>query len=158
MAYGYDEAHRQASEAEVEAVVVDVSRDDSASKVGRSARPGRGSGGSSVPARGKEDDVVVLDHDDSDGSSKAASVSSKAASIATTRSAQSGSRHLASSAEERSLDVRQTVLALGPSVHRAVAAAPPPVPREKVMRTEVHPPHPYIALRQVHRSEALCIM
>ena len=157
MAYGYDEADPQASEADVEGLVVDAGRHDSASKAGRSARPGRGSVGSSVPAREKEDDVVVLDHDDSDGSSKAASESSKAASIATTRSAQSGSRHLASSAEERSLDVRQTVL-LGPSVHRAVAAAPPPVPREKVMRAEVHPPHPYIALYQVHRSEALCIM
>ena len=145
--YGHFEPADLATAAEFEAEEVDSVESDSDPKVVPSLRPGRGSGlsypVSSAPApkkaRGREPDVVLVYDSDT---------SSKAASVATTLSAQSGRAHGPSaSAEDHclGLDARRTVP--GQFVHRAVAAAAP------AKRHEVHPPHPFIAKRQVRRSE-----
>ncbi len=78
---------------------------------------------------------------------------SNAASVATTRSAQSvRAIGLAASAEDHclGLDARRNV----PDhfVHRSMAAAVADKPLKQT-RDELHPPHPFIAKRQVRRSE-----
>ena len=159
--YGHFEPDPLAPAAEFEAEEVDVDSVDyySDPKVVVNALPGRGSGlsypVSSAPApkkaRGRDPDVVVVY--DSDTSSKAASVATTRSeqSGRSTRSAQSGRAHgPAASAEDHclGLDARRTE----PTqfVHRSVAAATPAKPEK---RSELHPPHPFIAKRQVRRSE-----
>jgi hypothetical protein len=117
------------------------------SQVVPSARSRRGSGVShavaSAPAPKKaraSDELEVVCLSDSDASSKALSV-------ATTQSAVSDrSFGLAVSAEDQHLGSDGS---RAPFVHRAVAAAPAkPLPQK---RHDLHPPNPYIALRQVRR-------
>ncbi len=86
-----------------------------------------------------------------DASCLSDSDTSKAASVATTRSAQSvRGIGLAASAEDQrlGLDARRNV----PDhfLHRSMAAAVTDLP---LKRREKHPPHPYIAKRQVRRSD-----
>ena len=128
---------------------------DSDPKVVSSAWLGRGSAVSypvhSAPPRKKSraselPDVVCLDDSDT----------SKAASVATTRSAQSvRGIGLAASAEDQcfGLDARRNV----PDhfVHRSMAAAVVDMP---LRRRELHPPNPFIAKRQVRRSDLLHVM
>ena len=135
----------------------DSSGSDSLSKV----EPSRGKGVfpvsypvSSAPgpkkARASVPEVICLS--DSDASSNAFS----ALSAATTRSALSGrGTGPAASAEDHRLllDARRSSPdSFVPFVHRAVAAAGP-VERPRQMRLTVHPPHPFVAKRQVRRSE-----
>ena len=80
---------------------------------------------------------------------------SNAASVATTRSAQSvRGIGLAASAEDQclGLDARRNV----PDhfVHRSMAAAVD----KPLRRRELHPPNPFIAIRQVRRSDLLHVM
>ena len=152
--YGHFESVRLASEGEFEAEEVDGDSVgyDSDPKVVSSARRGRGSAVSypvhSAPppkkSRASEHpDVLCLSDSDT----------SKAASVATTRSAQSvRATGPAASAEDHclGLDARRNV----PDnfVHRAMAAvAPGKHVNEK--RHSLHPPNPFIAKRQVRRSE-----
>ena len=156
--YGHFEPADLATAAEFEAEEVDVDSVDydSDPKVVVNARPGRGSGlsypVSSAPAakkaRGREPDGVLVY--DSDTSSKAASVATTRSTQSgrSTRSAQSGRAHgPAASAEDHCLGLDAPRVVHEQFVHRAVAAAAP------AKRHEVHPPHPFIAKRQVRRSE-----
>ena len=128
---------------------------ESDSKVDRSARPGRGCGVfpvaypvSSAPApkkaRASGPEVVCLSDSDT---------SSNALSVATTQSALSGrGTGRAASAEDHRLAVDACRSAPGPFVHRSMAAAATEKPL-KQMRDSLHPPNPYVAKRQVRRSE-----
>ena len=159
--YGHfepDETARLATEVEFEAEEVDVGSAgyDSDSKVDRSAQPGytlRGfsyPASSALPPKRRRESPEIVNLSDSD-------TSSKAASVATTRSGQSR-RGLgpAASAEDHGLglDARRTV----PDhfVHRSMAAAIADKPLNQTrdgLREELHPAHPFIAKRQVRRSE-----
>ena len=148
--YGHYEPVHLATEGEFEAEEVDGY--DSAPKVVSSAWLGRGSAVSypvhSAPppkkSRASElPDVFCLSDSDA----------SNAASVATTRSAQSvRGIGLAASAEDQclGLDARRKV----PDhfVHRSMVAAVADKPLME-MRHELHPPHPFIAKRQVRRSD-----
>ena len=121
---------------------------DSDPKVVSSACLGRGIPVHSAPppkksrASAHPDVVCVSDSD-----------SSKAASVATTRSAQSvRGIGLAASAEDQclGLDARRKV----PDhfVHRSMVAAVADKPLKQT-RHELHPQHPFVAKRQVRRSD-----
>ena len=80
---------------------------------------------------------------------------SKAASVATTRSAQSvRGIGLAASAEDQRLGLDARPNVPDQFVHRSMAAAVADMPpRRRELRHELHPPNPFIAKRQVRRSD-----
>ena len=121
-------------------------------KVVSSARPSRGGAGlaytvhSAPPPKksraSEPPDLVCLSD----------SETSNAASVATTRSARSGrGSGLAASAEDERLVSDSRRNAPDQFVHRSMAAAG--ANNRSDRRHELHPPNPYVAKRQVRRSE-----